>query len=313
MIRSTQLALSLLLATALLSACAGAPAATPSPMPASPTVVPTKPPSPLPPTSTATAAATMTQAPTLTATLGPTATPTITATSVPTSAPTLPAAPGMQVEAIDPAQYAVRTTPPWVNIRAEASSNSAVLGQLDCGAEPVAVVAIASSATEKWYYMASGGWVRADVVAVFEESAEAEKAAQGAQCSASATPTPGSGTGSFAPTAQSIWEVPPSPDTPEGTCTSAPIAVPYGRIALTPDGDTLSIRDQSGSTYVLSRQGLNTFLYAGRSLLVAGQVTMTMTFTSETTWVMRTVTVLDEDPSCNHIHNYAANFLWYTR
>jgi len=55
---------------------------------------------------------------------------------------------------------------------------------------------------------------------------------------------------------------------------------------------------------------LNVYVYQGRNNLVAGNLDMTLAFTSPTTWVMHAVTILDSDPACQHIHDYAAVFKW---
>jgi len=119
-----------------------------------------------------------------------------------------------------------------------------------------------------------------------------------------------SGPASYVPAGQSVWEVPVAPDNMVGTCSSDPIAVPYGLIAITPEGDALTFRDQGVGTYAFRQAALNVYVYQGRNNLVAGNLDMTLAFTSPTTWVMHAVTILDSDPACQHIHDYAAVFKW---
>lgn len=124
-----------------------------------------------------------------------------------------------------------------------------------------------------------------------------------------ATNTP-SGPVSFVPAGQSVWEVPPSPDNLVGTCNSAAISVPYGLIAITQEGNTLTLRDQGVGTYVLNFASVNNYFYNGPSNLVQGQTQLNLTFLSATQWQMQSITVLDSDPTCQHIHNYLAEFKW---
>jgi hypothetical protein len=121
---------------------------------------------------------------------------------------------------------------------------------------------------------------------------------------------PPSGPVSFVPAGQSVWEVPPSPDNLVGTCNSPTISVPYGLIALTPNGNTLTLQDQGVGTYVLNLASVNNYFYSGPSNLVQGQTTLNLTFLSSTQWQMQSITVLESDPACQHVHNYLAQFKW---
>jgi len=86
--------------------------------------------------------------------------------------------------------------------------------------------------------------------------------------------------------------------------------VPYGLIAITQEGNTLTLRDQGVGTYVLSLASVNNYFYNGPSNLVQGQTQLKLTFLSATQWQMQSITVLDSDPTCQHIHNYVAEFKW---
>jgi hypothetical protein len=115
---------------------------------------------------------------------------------------------------------------------------------------------------------------------------------------------------SLVPVGQSVWEVPSTPDKPEAACASAPILMPYGLIAITPNGNSLEFRDQSEGLYLLQWAAANVYTYSGRSHIVVGDVTLTLTFTSPTTWEMHIITILDSDPGCQHSHDYAAVLKW---
>ncbi len=123
------------------------------------------------------------------------------------------------------------------------------------------------------------------------------------------TATP-SGPVSFVPAGQSVWEVPPAVDTLTGACSSSAINVPYGLIVISPEGNTLTFRDQGVGSYVFQMASTNVYVYNGRSNNVPGNLSMTLTFTSSTAWQMQTVTVLDADPTCQHNINYSAIFRW---
>jgi hypothetical protein len=86
--------------------------------------------------------------------------------------------------------------------------------------------------------------------------------------------------------------------------------VPYGLIALTPNGNTLTLQDQGVGTYVLNLVSTNNYAYSGPSNLVQGQTTLNLTFLSATQWQMQSITVLESDPACQHVHNYLAEFKW---
>lgn len=124
-----------------------------------------------------------------------------------------------------------------------------------------------------------------------------------------ATPAPSAST-SFVPQGQSVWEVPPAADQLVGTCKSNPITIPYGLIAVTQSGNALTMRDQGIGEYTLNKVAENVFAYNGPSNIAPGNLEMTMTFVSSTSWTMRAVTVLKSDPACQHIHNYVAVFKW---
>lgn len=117
----------------------------------------------------------------------------------------------------------------------------------------------------------------------------------------------------YAPTQSSIWEAPAAPDVMTGQCASGPLVLPYGLVALIPGENILTLRDQGGGEYTLQRVRMNVYAYVGRSVLLAANVSMDLRFTSQTAWVMQTVTVLDSDPACQHTHNYSAEFRWFTR
>jgi hypothetical protein len=123
-----------------------------------------------------------------------------------------------------------------------------------------------------------------------------------------ATNTP-SGPVSFVPARQSVWEVPVATDNMVGICASS-LSVPYGLIAITQEGNTLTFRDQGVGTYTFQQSATNIYRYSGRSNIAAGNLDMTLTFLSSESWVMHAVTVLDDDATCQHIHDYTAVFKW---
>jgi hypothetical protein len=70
------------------------------------------------------------------------------------------------------------------------------------------------------------------------------------------------------------------------------------------------MRDQGVGEYTLAQAAPNVFVYNGVSNITQGTLEMSITFTSETSWRMRSVTVLKDDPTCQHVHNYQAVFKW---
>lgn len=117
---------------------------------------------------------------------------------------------------------------------------------------------------------------------------------------------------SFAPTQSSVWQSFPGQDNMSGTCTGPATVFCNHPVAITPNGDgTITWRGQEPTGYVLTPTGPNTFYFSGRRHQGDGNITLALTFTSQTTWSMTMTIVYDNDPNCTHTFYYTAQFQWY--
>lgn len=110
------------------------------------------------------------------------------------------------------------------------------------------------------------------------------------------------------PDGRSIWVAHTGPDNLSGVCTAPPIAQCDHLAAVTtqPDG-TIAWLGQEPLPYTLRPTGDNTFSFSGRNQLNNANLSLTVTFTSPTTWVGTMRLVYDSDPGCTHQFNYTAD------
>jgi uncharacterized protein YraI len=108
------------------------------------------------------------------------------------------------------------------------------------------------------------------------------------------------------PTTQTVWSAIVSPDQLSGTCALPPLPVCNHLVATTASGGTLVWRGQEPNPYNMTLVGDNTYVFRGRNQMNTGDITMTLTFTSATSWTMSMAQVFDADPQCTHTLNYSA-------
>ena len=155
-----------------------------------------------------------------------------------------------------------------------------------------------------YWLTADGQWVAQDAVQTAGFCSEVPEApeqsvAQPAQ------------TGSFAhdllPEGRSIWQAHTGVDNLSGVCTAPPIAQCDHLTAVTtqPNG-TIAWLGQEPAPYTLAPGGANSFSYSGRNQLNNANLSLTVTFTSPTTWVGTMNIVYDNDSGCTHTFNYTA-------
>lgn len=108
------------------------------------------------------------------------------------------------------------------------------------------------------------------------------------------------------PSGDTIWSADPGKDILSGTCLMPPLPVCPLPVAVTANGATLSWRGQEPLPYTLRLTGDNAYSFSGRNNLNNADVTMSLTFTSLTTWMMTTTQVFDNDPACVHTLYYNA-------
>jgi hypothetical protein len=135
----------------------------------------------------------------------------------------------------------------------------------------------------------------------------------------STSPTAGGSNASAAPTnvsvpasdlvpnERSIWQAHTGPDNLTGVCTAPPIAQCDHLAAVSKNADgTITWLGQEPSPYYLQPSGANTYSYSGRNQLGNANLSLSVTFTSETTWVGTMNIVYDNDSGCTHTFNYTA-------
>jgi hypothetical protein len=106
---------------------------------------------------------------------------------------------------------------------------------------------------------------------------------------------------------RSIWQAHTGVDNLSGTCTAPPIAQCDHLAAVTTQLDgTVAWLGQEPLPYTLRPSGDNTFSFSGRNQLNNANLSLTVTFTSPTTWVGTMRLVYDSDAGCAHQFNYTA-------
>lgn len=122
----------------------------------------------------------------------------------------------------------------------------------------------------------------------------------------------GGGNVSYVPAVQSIWQAESGVDVLTGDCSnSAQLAVCSHLAAVIPQSDgSIQWRGQEPIPYAMQNTGLNTFFYQGRNFQNNGNLTMNLTFISDTQWNLTYSTVFDNAPDCTHTFYYTATPRW---
>ncbi len=119
------------------------------------------------------------------------------------------------------------------------------------------------------------------------------------------------GEADLSPTANSVWQMRPGSDNMTGECSGAPAINFCDHLAaIAPAAGGVSWKGMEASPYFLSRIRPNVYAYAGPNVLGTGRVSMTLTFTSETTVSMTMSLVLNSEPNCQHVYYYTGTRNW---
>lgn len=119
------------------------------------------------------------------------------------------------------------------------------------------------------------------------------------------------GEADLSPTANSVWQMRPGSDNMTGQCSGAPAINFCDHLAaIAPAAGGVSWKGMEASPYFLSRIRPNVYAYAGPNVLGTGRVSMTLTFTSETTVSMTMSLVLNSEPNCQHVYYYTGTRNW---
>ncbi|MBN1967654.1 MAG: SH3 domain-containing protein [Anaerolineae bacterium] len=152
------------------------------------------------------------------------------------------------------------------------------------------------------------GWVMQDAVQTVGTCAEVAEVGAPSLVS---NPGGGGAASGLVPAGQSVWQANPGLDQMSGTCNGPALAFCAHLVAIEPYPDgSLSWRGQEMIPYTMQAAGNNTYVYNGRNQINNGTLSLTLTFTSESTWSMTYIATLDSDPACQHTFYYTATRSW---
>jgi len=115
----------------------------------------------------------------------------------------------------------------------------------------------------------------------------------------------------LAPTANSVWQMVPGSDNLTGQCTGAPAINFCDHLAaIAPISGGISWRGMEPSAYPLGQVQPNVYSYSGRNIQDTGQITLILTFSSDTALNMTMTLVLDSEPGCQHTYYYSGTKNW---
>jgi hypothetical protein len=115
----------------------------------------------------------------------------------------------------------------------------------------------------------------------------------------------------LAPTANSVWQMIPGSDNLTGTCSAAPAINFCDHLAaIGPIAGGISWRGMEPSPYPLTQVQPNVYSYSGPNIQGTGQITLILTFSSDTTLNMTMTLVLASEPDCQHVYYYSGTKNW---
>lgn len=123
--------------------------------------------------------------------------------------------------------------------------------------------------------------------------------------SASATPTTAP-VADFVPPGDSLWQLDYSPFNVSRTdaCPGELVIDFYGRIAVTSGTDGITWRRPDGSSYSLARLSPNNYAGGGVAPLAGYNLSIAVTFLSETTLTVTYTLIPQDNTNCNYIYQY---------
>ena len=117
--------------------------------------------------------------------------------------------------------------------------------------------------------------------------------------------------GDFAPVSNSVWQMLPGSDNMTGECSGAPAINFCDHLAaISPASGGIMWKGMETSGYYLQRLQPNVYSYAGPNALGTGTVSMTLTFTGDTTVRMTQRLTLNSEPNCQHVYFYTGTRNW---
>lgn len=115
----------------------------------------------------------------------------------------------------------------------------------------------------------------------------------------------------FAPTGNSVWQMVPGADQLSGDCSGAPAINFCDHLAaIAPITGGISWKGMEALPYNLALIQPNVYYFEGRNILNTGNISLRLTFSSETTLNMTMILTLDSEPSCQHTYFYTGTRNW---
>jgi hypothetical protein len=115
----------------------------------------------------------------------------------------------------------------------------------------------------------------------------------------------------LSPAANSVWQMIPGGDNMSGQCSGAPaINVCDHLAAIAPASGGITWRGMEANPYYLVRLQPNVYAYSGPNVLGTGTISLTLTFTGDSTLKMTMKLVLSSEPDCQHVYNYTGTKNW---
>jgi uncharacterized protein YgiM (DUF1202 family) len=113
------------------------------------------------------------------------------------------------------------------------------------------------------------------------------------------------------PAGNSVWQMHPGTDHMTGPCSGAPAINFCDHLAaVSPVSGGIMWKGMEASPYPMTRIQPNVYAYSGPNVQGTGTISMTLTFTSETTVNMTMSLKLNSEPNCEHIYYYTGTRNW---
>lgn len=221
-----------------------------------------------------------------------------------------------------PAGSAICTTTSALNVRSTPSTSGRILVTLP---NNTTLNIVGRNTASSWLLVRSQdgntqGWVFARLVniqgdvnsAPLTASAEVYHNSGAATTSTTNTTTTTNNTTatnvSLVPAGRTIWTAYSGADNMTGTCSSAPLVTCTHPAAVTLNSNgSVTWRGQEPKDYTLRSLGNNSFSFSGRNFQNTANISLSLTFTSPTSWNLTMRQVFDAEPSCTHTFYYTAS------
>lgn len=115
----------------------------------------------------------------------------------------------------------------------------------------------------------------------------------------------------LAPAENSVWQMIPGSDNMSGDCSGAPAINFCDHLAaIQPAQGGIMWKGMEASPYYLQQLQANVYSYAGPNVVGTGTISMTLTFTADTSLKMTQTLTLASEPDCQHTYYYTGTRNW---